>query len=79
MAVRKMNAIIGGSTTWTRNIIHCMIHPTPWPNALVVHTSTADENGSIADSSANASPTGMSRNASSGKIHAAPAPVIENQ
>lgn len=30
-AVRKMNAISGGSTTWTRNIIHWVLHPIVGP------------------------------------------------
>ena len=78
-AVMKINAIIGGSTTCMRNIIHWEAHPALCPKALVVQMSTEEAKGSIAVSSAKARPTGTSSTARIGKINAAPAPVTENQ
>jgi hypothetical protein len=74
-----MKAINGGSTTWTRNIIHWVLQPALCPKALVVHTSTAEAKGSIAVNSAKASPTGIRRTAKIGKIKADPAPLTLNQ
>ena len=74
-----MKAIIGGSTTCTRNIIHWVAKPTLCPKALVVQMSTEDAKGSIEVSSEKVRPTGISRMAKIGKMTAAPAPVTENQ
>src|SRR5690554_3796342 len=79
IAVMNIKAINGGSTICIRNIIHCEAHPALCPKAFVVQMSTDDAKGSIAVSSAKASPTGISNMARIGNTIAPPAPVTENQ